>query len=244
MSRDIIIGDVHGCVDELTSLLDKVNPIRGDRVFFLGDLVDRGPDSMGVIRMVQSVLADYPGSEAVVGNHEIKWLRSILARDVSQDVVDWLRARPLFVRPHHRLFLCHGGVPPAFAEDVPDLRAEDAHALPHGKRGKALSRLAYVRRVDPRTRRESVSGRDENTVPWAVLYDGSLGFVVYGHQPALLPTRFPHALGIDTGCCFGGMLTAAIAEDGRVEEIVSVHARSSYAESTMFRYARGHDRRD
>src|SRR5204863_3459965 len=69
MGRTIIVGDVHGCRDELDALLDKVAFTMGDRLVFVGDLIARGPDSLGVLD-----IARHTGAEIVRGNHEEKLL--------------------------------------------------------------------------------------------------------------------------------------------------------------------------
>jgi hypothetical protein len=71
----IIIGDVHGCADELSELLGRVGPGAGDQVVFVGDLVARGPDSPGVLRLVREL-----GARAVRGNHEERLLAARAAR--------------------------------------------------------------------------------------------------------------------------------------------------------------------
>ena len=73
--RTIFIGDVHGCLTELDALLACLEPREGDRLCFTGDLVDRGPDSLGVVRRVRALLAQFPGSACIIGNHEEKTLR-------------------------------------------------------------------------------------------------------------------------------------------------------------------------
>ena len=70
MARTLVVGDVHGCLDELRDLLDAVHYSSADRLVFVGDLVDRGPDSVGVVRLAQDL-----GAVAVLGNHERKHLR-------------------------------------------------------------------------------------------------------------------------------------------------------------------------
>lgn len=70
MSRQIVIGDVHGCVEELKSLLRDLSPSRTDRVLFLGDLMDKGPDGPACVRLVRE-----SGYAMILGNHEEKHVR-------------------------------------------------------------------------------------------------------------------------------------------------------------------------
>ena len=73
--RHIIIGDIHGCLEELEALLHKTNATQADRIIFVGDLVDRGPDSAGVVKKVLSMIDDGYNIVLVKGNHEDKWFR-------------------------------------------------------------------------------------------------------------------------------------------------------------------------
>src|SRR5690242_14923795 len=75
MARSIFIGDVHGCARELGTLLDRIGPTTEDAVYFVGDLVARGPDTPGVLRLFRQV-----GAKGVVGNHEARLLEVRRAR--------------------------------------------------------------------------------------------------------------------------------------------------------------------
>lgn len=75
MARLVVIGDVHGCIEELEALLARVRLVASDRVVFLGDLVDRGPESAAVVRLARTVCAARLGSTCLLGNHEMKLLR-------------------------------------------------------------------------------------------------------------------------------------------------------------------------
>lgn len=244
MSRTLIVGDVHGCLAELDALLAALAPRADDRFVFAGDLVDRGPDSLGVVRRVRELVARYPGSACVAGNHEVKALRrrdrgqpgQPWAADASD--ADWafLDGLPLIWRDAAReVVVVHGGFYPAFFEaegpvgDVPaDWRTSKA------KRAKRLARFVYVRQVKPNGAMLSLDVARPEDDHWADRYDGREGFAFYGHDPQLdppTPRTSEHALGLDTGCCFGGRLTAAVLEgDPRACELVSVPAYGHYAE--------------
>jgi len=75
MSRTLIVGDVHGCLDELETLLDKLKPSKEDTLIFLGDLVDKGPRSADVVRLVHSLSNDLSNVTLIMGNHEEKHRR-------------------------------------------------------------------------------------------------------------------------------------------------------------------------
>lgn len=165
--RTFIIGDVHGCLPELQALVAKLRPEKGDRFAFLGDLVDKGPESIAVINYVQTLFRCYPGSLAICGNHEesafrtwdqyqkrgswdgIKRLeREPWLTDLTQELVDWMRSLPLLARPMDGVLLVHGGLFPAFFEkhgeigDVPD----DWHKG-GGKKMDRMRRFLRIRHV-------------------------------------------------------------------------------------------------
>ena len=72
--RHIIIGDIHGCIDELKMLIQKLELQQDDHLYFIGDLIDRGPDSVGVVKYVKALSEDY-AVVLILGNHEEKFLR-------------------------------------------------------------------------------------------------------------------------------------------------------------------------
>lgn len=243
--RTIVVGDVHGCIDELERLLDALALAPSDRLCFLGDLVDRGPDSVGVVRRVRALLARHPGSVCIAGNHEEKVLRArdkgralpAWARDASDDDWAFLDALPLVhALPDLGVVLVHGGLYPKFFErygrvgDVPSdwRRARD-------KRADRMRRFLRIRTVDPGGEMVALGQESPGCVHWSATYDGREGYCFFGHDPQLDPAeplRAAHAMGIDTACCFGGALSAAVIDPGveaRDARIVSVVGRV-YAE--------------
>lgn len=125
--RLICIGDVHGCIDELNALLEKIEPHTGDRLVFLGDLVDRGPDSPAVVRRVRGLLDVLPGSSVVLGNHEGKLAQRLKnpvrpdrpgwMDDISDEELSWLTRLPPFARDRERnVLMVHGGLFPRYFE--------------------------------------------------------------------------------------------------------------------------------
>jgi hypothetical protein len=202
MARTIIVGDVHGCVHELGRLLDRVGPGADDRVLFTGDLVARGPDSSGVLALFRQVKG-----QAVLGNHEHQLLAAHRARQSGSrrprvsalhyglfrrfEDADWalLEQLPLWLSlPEHGLSIVHAGVAPALS-----LTAQDPWTLTH------------IRTIDP----EGKPSPRHDFEPWAARYSGD-PHIVFGHNSRLGLQLAPAATGLDTGCVYGGALTALV----------------------------------
>ncbi|MFO0661730.1 MAG: metallophosphoesterase family protein [Polyangiaceae bacterium] len=227
--RIAVIGDVHGCLEELDELLSMVDPRPGDVIWFLGDLIHRGPDSVGVIRRARELQSHFPGSGSICGNHEESLLRNRERGARSADAIegwerqlreaDWmfLDALPLFRRLDElNALLVHGGLYPRWFEQHGALPDPGQHW--RRAKGRQAERLRRVLRVRMLTSLGNLISLDEAATPpgvqhWSRWYDGREGFVFFGHDPQLdpsTPLRATHALGLDTGCCFGGRLTAAV----------------------------------
>jgi hypothetical protein len=207
MSRTIIVGDVHGCVAELGRLLDGLALSASDRVIFVGDLLARGPDSLGVLALYRQV-----GGQSVLGNHESKLLDAHRARRdgtkrprlsalhypllLRLDEADWelLERLPLSLpMPEHGACVVHAGILPAHS-----LAAQDPWTLTH------------IRSIDPHGR---ASPRFDLT-PWAASYSGA-PHIVFGHNSRLGLQLEPSATGLDTGCVYGGQLSALVLGSGQ-----------------------------
>jgi hypothetical protein len=215
----IVVGDVHGCVDELSDLLAACRYGAGDRLVLVGDLVAKGPDSRGVLALVREL-----GARSVLGNHDAHLLRArnvlrgtaprtrpirpATAELVEQlDERDWalLAALPLWLElPEHRALVVHAGLEPG-----KPLAAQDPELL-----------------LNMRTIRPDGSGsrHREDGVLWGGLWPGP-ELVLFGHHASAGLQRHPFALGLDTGCVYGKELTACVLPERR---IVSVPARRVY----------------
>ena len=230
-----VIGDVHGCRDELDELLralgyavdgDAVTPPDGRRAVFVGDYGDRGPDTPGVLRLVMG-MADARTAICLPGNHDRKLVRKLQGRDVQithglAETLEQLDAQP-----------------PELREQVRDfLDRLVSHAVLDGGRlvvAHAGMKEAYQGRASGRVRDFALYGEttgetDEFGLPvrlqWARDYRGSAA-VVYGHTPVAEPEWVNNTMNIDTGCVFGGRLTALRWPE---RELVSVPARRTYYE--------------
>jgi len=214
--RIIVIGDVHGCPNELDRLLTRVRPRSGDRIVFLGDLINRGPDSHAVIQMARDL-----GASSLIGNHEARLLHyhetgqtdnlrphdHKTIKELTDD--DWVFLIGMRDRIHIRKLdtvLVHGGFHPW-----------------QGWQTQPRSLITIIQSLgaDGRPQRRS----DDPTAPsWADFWTGP-PYVIYGHTPRSEIYRKPASLGIDTACVMGGKLTACILPE---REIVQVPAAKTY----------------
>lgn len=262
-----LIGDLQGCCDALARLLEKIDfsPSR-DRIYLLGDLVNRGPDSLTTLRRLQS-LGD--SAQCLLGNHDLHLLAmaagvraphkgdtldAILQAPDREALLAWMRQQRLAIHAQGWLMV-HAGVVPQWDAAQTVALAEEVHAL---LRGPALAeflpqmygnepdrwsdeltgveRLRFIINVLTRIRfcnakgkldfktKEGLGTAPEGYMPW---------FEVPGRRTAGQPMAFGHwstlglvqradLLALDTGCVWGGELTAARVADGQALEIIQV----------------------
>jgi diadenosine tetraphosphatase ApaH/serine/threonine PP2A family protein phosphatase len=154
--------------------------------------------------------------------------------DLDEADLVFLRSAVLFDRDRDRqLLFVHGGLYPRYFEVYGRL-PEDAALISQldKKHRERLSRLTMIRHVDIKGQMVALGQETTKTRFWAETYDGREGLTCFGHAPALgRPRVFAHAIGLDTGCAFGGSLTAAVFRGGRGSyEFVSISARRKYAD--------------
>jgi hypothetical protein len=216
--RTIVVGDIHGCYDELVALLDRVSFGPEDRLVAVGDLVAKGPK----IREVLDLFISDARLSSVLGNHDRAVLRRLrgekikvnkaqkrcykMLRDSGETdkYCSYLASLPLWIDLGDHLII-HAGLRPGIplAE-----QSEDDLVELRGLGGKRIA----SRKGDP----------------WYEVYEGEK-FVLFGHWPSESPRRGPRALGLDTGCVYGFELTAYVVESG---ELVSVPAARDYDEDS------------
>jgi len=203
-----------------------VTPPRGRRAVFVGDYVDRGPDTPGVLRLVMAMEQAGTGI-CVPGNHDIKLVRKLKGRDVRTDhglaeTLDQLAGESEEFRIQVRDFL-EGLVSHAVLDDG---KLVVAHAgMKASYQGRASGRVRDFALFG-----ETTGETDELGLPvrgqWATDYRGR-ATVVYGHTPVADPEWLNNTINIDTGCVFGGKLTALRWPE---RELVSVPAQRTYYE--------------
>lgn len=248
------IGDVQGCFDALRTLLDKLryDPMR-DRLWFTGDLVNRGPQSLEVLRLVSSL----PKTETVLGNHDLHLLAvasgqapkkkndtfdDVLGAPDREIVLEWLRNRPLFIHDKHSGFsLVHAGLLPDWdLVTIQKLACEAEQSIARSQHNElfthmygdtpdhwqeelggwarlrviinAFTRLRYCDRegrmdLRPKSR---PGQQPEHLVPWFQVPGRKSRTlrIIFGHWSTLGLWNDDGVLGIDSGCLWGGRLTA------------------------------------
>ena len=234
-----IIGDVHGCFDELVELMAKlgysvepqgeeyaVSTPDGRKLVFVGDLVDRGPGVVKVLRLVSSMVGSGQAF-CVPGNHDMKLVRALRGKDVKRthglaETMEELEKQPAEFRKAVASFL--DGLVSHYVFD--DGKLVVAHAglkeSMHGRGSGAVREFALFG--------ETTGETDEFGLPvrynWAADYRGK-ALVVYGHTPVPEALFLNNTVNIDTGCVFGGHLTALRYPE---RETISVAAHRTYYE--------------
>jgi bis(5'-nucleosyl)-tetraphosphatase (symmetrical) len=260
-----LIGDVQGCDDALGRLLDEIaySPSR-DTLVLLGDLVNRGPQSLAVLRRLMALES---ATHCLLGNHDLHLLAvahgvrkphrsdtldEILHAPDRERLLDWLRARPMALQMQGWLMV-HAGVLPqwdaeqtlALAHELErELRGPDWGVFLHNMYGNqpdrwndqlaGLDRLRVIVNALTRLRfcsaegvmefetKDSAASAPEGFLPWFNVPERrSAGArIAFGHWSTLGDVHRADLLALDTGCVWGGCLTAArIAHGGAVERI-------------------------
>lgn len=213
--RTIIIGDVHGCYEELIELLEKCHyDLENDRLIFLGDLINKGPYSRKVVNFVME-----GGHECIQGNHERGFLNSLVnpqffkrgfkkffesyeSKKERERVIEWMENLPLIIEDKD--FICvHGGLQPH---------------LPLKKQKPEIVTRIRTWGGDP------MDMDNESDPPWYHYYQGDK-LVIFGHWAMRGLVVEDKVVGLDTGCVWGGALSALILPE---KKVVSVKAHQQY----------------
>jgi bis(5'-nucleosyl)-tetraphosphatase (symmetrical) len=255
-----VIGDIHGCVETLHALLEKINPSPKDTLWFCGDIVNRGPSSANCIRLIRSLKNR---TVCVLGNHDLYLLavasgsievpkdngsiKDILDAKDNSELINWLRFLPLAYM-EQKTILVHAGLLPnwepsqtiLFANEVSlklrsdhwqdfmsELWGNTPNKWEENLQGperfrtivNGLTRIRFINiegEMDFKNK-HSPSCSEENLLPW-FSHPRRLSKnhkVVFGHWSQLGLIIRPNLLSLDTGCVWGGMLTAARLEDNK-----------------------------
>lgn len=212
MSRTIIFGDIHGCLGEWKALLDRIGPARSDRLIAAGDLICKGPYTARTLDFARSL----KNLTCVLGNHELSFLRYWNDGRRPED----------FEKPYEtqaaeqmgRRFDDHMRVVASWPHylDLPEALVVHAGLRP----GVPLTRQD----VEDLTQIRLFKGR-----PWYESYEGKKP-AVFGHWVHREPILTETAIGLDTGCVYGGKLSALVLPDRRV---VQVRARRAYVDRKL-----------
>lgn len=231
--RKIIIGDVHGCLDELKLLIRKCELKKDDHIIFLGDLINKGPHSIECLEYIQFI-SEFYMVDLIIGNHEEKFLRFIynknnnleafeqmnlkfdlyaLEKNITPSILNFLTLGYFSYRiPDLDILLIHGGLT---KKCKLDLRKNYRYGLHSKVELKELKLLTMTRCIDKYGDFVALGSENEESKFWAQEYDGKHGSVLFGHQVFFQdePMHFSNAIGLDGGCVFGGYLFAYIIDD-------------------------------
>lgn len=243
--RTIIIGDIHGCLDEFKDLVKALELGEDDTVTCLGDFMDKGPDPLGCVHFARE-----QGFASIKGNHEErhwKWRHNVAREatdpgyknamrpfhtddelrengELTQADLDWFKSLPYYLEVAPGFIAVHGGLLPGLPLDE-----------------QPLDKIVRARWLDATGKPINTDYAAKDPVPkggilWTQLYDGPHN-VIYGHEAhSLTVPRVDVGLngarcyGIDTGCVHGGRLTALVLDEMLNVSFVQVQARRKYAE--------------
>ena len=230
-----IVGDVQGCARELEDLLRAIrfDPAR-DELYLLGDLVNRGPDSLATLRLWSAV-----GGRGVLGNHDVyallvhsgRWkrqsdtLQALFDAPEAETLLARLRALPILLHlpaeAGHDAWIVHAGLDPRWT----DLHAVAARlgAGPRDDDELLQEEVDFATRVRCCTAKGERSRHDHAECPppyrpWDAFYRGD-AIVVHGHWARRGHYRRGRVLGLDSGCVYGGKLTAWCQDEDRIVQV-------------------------
>jgi calcineurin-like phosphoesterase family protein len=210
-ARTIVVGDIHGCYDELMALLEKAELGPDDHVVSVGDLITKGPKNKEVMELF---MTDARFS-AVIGNHDLALRRKWNGEDIELKNAQ---------KEGHKELKNEKDAYCTYFNKLPFIIDLDTHLVVHA--GLRPNVELYSQTTGDLTllRTLGADRESENGTPWYHVYYGDKT-VLFGHWPAPEPRRGKNAIGLDTGCVYGYNLTAYIIE---TEEFVSVKALKAY----------------
>jgi bis(5'-nucleosyl)-tetraphosphatase (symmetrical) len=235
-----IVGDIHGCAIELDRMLSAIRfDPSNDELWSVGDLVNTGPDSLATLRLWRDA-----GGKAVLGNHDIYALRvhdgarkrkpdtldALLGAEDKKEHLGRLRSSPIliYLEGEERvpdLWIVHAGLRPEWS-DLHDV-ASRVNGSPHDESWLTSPWVSFATRVrccTPDGEMDKNPGPPQTCrppfQPWDRYYRGRT-LVVHGHWAYRGFYRDKHTMGLDSGCVYGGKLTAWCQEEDRVVQVPS-----------------------
>jgi len=223
MNKLVLYGDIHGCYNEFILLRKKINPQKNDIEVCVGDIITKGKDSIKTL----DFLIEH-NIKSVLGNHEDKLLRYLkhqksnkknpitldsdeqnIINNLTDRHVSYLESLPLYLK-FNDITIVHGGI--------------QNHMNLENLSKREIQNILRLRYLDENENFVAYGKETKNSVFWADVYDGSNGFVVYGHQWFKDVKKNQHALGIDTGCVYGNKLSAIMFDnlEDRIYRIESI----------------------
>lgn len=206
--RTLVIGDIHGCYDELASMVDKFAPAGSDRIFCVGDIINRGPFSDKCIRFVKE-----NNIKTVMGNHEHWYIKSWPFEDNSvesfnfrrleiEEHLEWMKSLPYYIIDED-FIIVHAGFDPAVAF-----------------KDNSKDNLVSLRTLD------------RTGAPW---FDGYYGtkHIYFGHWAKLGLMFGKYVTALDTGCVYGNTLSGYIMEENRLIQVPAKKVYHSIYEDTF-----------
>ncbi len=213
--RTIIIGDVHGCASELEKLVKAAEISKEDDLIAVGDLICKGPDSRSVMQWAMSM----PNLRCVLGNHEARllgrWIAGEVPKPSSSDEKTIQQIGDCFEKSM------------SFIESWPLYLKGDGLCVVHAGIDPRIPKLAEQSRQDLLTIRIP-EGMD---IPWYEAYTKER-LIVFGHWAKRDPIIRPNVIGLDTGCVYGGALTALILPERR---LISIPAAQEYQKHAVWK---------
>ena len=212
--RRIVVGDIHGCYDELMELLEKVGIGDDDRIFSVGDLITKGPKNKEVLELFMTDAR----FATVIGNHDLA-----LRRKWNGEEVELKPAQ----KETHKELKGEKDAYVSFFNRMPFMIDLGSHLVVHA--GVRPTVELYSQTTSDMTLIRTLGANPESDegTPWYHVYHGEK-IILFGHWPAPEPRRGRKAIGLDTGCVYGYNLTAYIIEE---DEFVTVKAKKKYDES-------------
>lgn len=266
-----VIGDIQGCYDELLLLLEKIQfDIRKDKLIFAGDLVNRGPKSLEVLRLIKSF---GKSAKVVLGNHDLyllavaygylpaakkDTLNDILHAADKEELISWLR-KQRFLYTHKKHIITHAGIPPIWSlkkakrlalelefvlqTDVcfqlfmsnlfgnePDLWNDNLEAINRWR--CSANYFTRMRVCDEEGRLDfafkgELKNKPEALEAWFNIPNTKIDAdytLIFGHWAALNGiTNDPHCIALDTGCAWGGKLSAYCIDNKQLYQVDAIH---------------------